>query len=221
LSIDRCTNHNMLLVTQIDAFYNGLTLSHRDTINVAAGGTFMHKTPEECYELIENKTAHHNHWDTSTIRDETSRNISSTSTSESPEIYGGPHYFTEYPAVGGYTQETAYATTGNYNSGEKLSLPELTSTQMILEIVDRSTTRLAGIAEDVFVKVGKFHFPTDFVVVDYVVDPRVPLILGRHFLRTGRALIDVYGEEVTLRVDHEAITFKVGQTSKYSYSDAE
>nr|GEX19264.1 reverse transcriptase domain-containing protein [Tanacetum cinerariifolium] len=84
--------------------------------------------------------------------------------------------------------------------------------------IDDSTSR---IAKDVFVKLGKFHFPTDFVVVDYVVDLRVPLILKRPFLRTGRALIDVYGEELTLRVDDEAITFKVGQTSKYSYGDAE
>ncbi|GKB45023.1 reverse transcriptase domain-containing protein [Tanacetum coccineum] len=79
----------------------------------------------------------------------------------------------------------------------------------------------SGIAEDVFVKVGKFHFQADFVVVDYVVNPRVPLILGRPFLRTARALIDVHGEELTLRVDDEAITFKVGQTSRYSYNDAE
>ncbi|GJR97588.1 reverse transcriptase domain-containing protein [Tanacetum coccineum] len=77
----------------------------------------------------------------------------------------------------------------------KLSLPELTPTQMILELADRSTTRPTGIAEDVFVRVGKFHFPADFVVVDYVVDPRVPLILGRPFLRTARALID-YSQEV-------------------------
>nr|GEW57430.1 reverse transcriptase domain-containing protein [Tanacetum cinerariifolium] len=78
---------------------------------------------------------------------------------------------------------------------KNLSLPELTSTQMILELADRSTTRPAGIAEDVFAKVGKFHFPIDFVVVDYVVDPRVPLILGIPFLRTGCALIDVYAYE--------------------------
>ncbi|GJS74891.1 reverse transcriptase domain-containing protein [Tanacetum coccineum] len=95
---------------------------------------------------------------------------------------------------------------------ENISLPELTPTQMILELADRSTTRPAGIAEDVFVKLGKFHFPADFVVVDYIVDPRVPLILRRPFLRTARALIDVYGEELTLHVDDEAITFKVGQT---------
>nr|GEX35016.1 reverse transcriptase domain-containing protein [Tanacetum cinerariifolium] len=103
----------------------------------------------------------------------------------------------------------------------KLSLPELTSTQMIFELADRSTTRPAGIAEDVFVKVGKFYFPTDFVVVDYVVDPCVPLILERPFLRTERALIDVYGEDLTLRVDDEAITFNVGQTLKCSYNNAE
>nr|GEY08587.1 reverse transcriptase domain-containing protein [Tanacetum cinerariifolium] len=78
---------------------------------------------------------------------------------------------------------------------KKISLPELTSIQMILELADRSTTRPAGIAEDVFVKVGKFYFPTDFVVVDYVVDPRVPLILERPFLRTRCALIDVYACE--------------------------
>ncbi|GJT93661.1 reverse transcriptase domain-containing protein [Tanacetum coccineum] len=104
---------------------------------------------------------------------------------------------------------------------ENLSLPELTPTQMILELADRSTTRPARIAEDVFVKVGKFHFPADFVVVDYIVNPRVPLILKRHFLRKARALIDVYGEELTLRVDDEAITFKVGQTSRYSYNNSE
>ncbi|GJY82037.1 reverse transcriptase domain-containing protein [Tanacetum coccineum] len=103
---------------------------------------------------------------------------------------------------------------------KKHSLPELTPTRMILELVDRSTTSPSDIAKDVFVKVGKFHFLVDFVVVDYVVDPRVPLIIGRPFLRTAHALINVYGEELTLRVDDEAITFKVGQTSRYSYNNA-
>ncbi|GJW15583.1 reverse transcriptase domain-containing protein [Tanacetum coccineum] len=87
---------------------------------------------------------------------------------------------------------------------KKLSLPELIPTRMTLKLEDRSITRPKGIAEDVFVKVGKFHFPTDFVVVDFDANPQVPLILGRSFLRTGRALIDVYGEEITLRVNNEA-----------------
>ncbi|GJT53221.1 reverse transcriptase domain-containing protein [Tanacetum coccineum] len=73
----------------------------------------------------------------------------------------------------------------------KLSLPELTPTRMTLELADRSITYPKGLAEDVFVKVGKIYFPTDFVVVDFKADPRVPLILGRSFLRTSRALIDV------------------------------
>nr|GEU47027.1 zinc finger, CCHC-type [Tanacetum cinerariifolium] len=55
---------------------------------------------------------------------------------------------------------------------------KLTPTRMTLELVDRSITRPKGVAEDVFVKVGKFHFPTDFVVVDFEAEPRVPLILG-------------------------------------------
>nr|GEW57087.1 reverse transcriptase domain-containing protein [Tanacetum cinerariifolium] len=82
---------------------------------------------------------------------------------------------------------------------KKPSLPKLTPTRMTLELADRSITRLIGFAEDVFVKVGKFHFSTDFVVVDFEADPRVPLILGRLFLRLGCALIDVYREEITLR----------------------
>ncbi|GKA71915.1 reverse transcriptase domain-containing protein [Tanacetum coccineum] len=95
---------------------------------------------------------------------------------------------------------------------KKLSLPELTLTSMTLLVAYP-----VGVAEDVFVKVGKFHFPADFVVVDYDVDPRFPLILGRPFLRTARALLDVHGEELTLRVNDEAITFNVRHTSRYSY----
>nr|GEV15220.1 DNA-directed DNA polymerase [Tanacetum cinerariifolium] len=84
------------------------------------------------------------------------------------------------------------------------------------KLADRSITRPKGVAEDIFVRVGKFHFPNDFVVVDFKADPRVPFILGRSFLRTGRALIDVYGEEITLRVNDEAVTFNLNQTTRYS-----
>ncbi|GKD75488.1 reverse transcriptase domain-containing protein [Tanacetum coccineum] len=86
---------------------------------------------------------------------------------------------------------------------------------MTHELADRSVAHPKGVAEDVFVKVRKFYFLADFVVVDYDVDLRVPLILERPFLRTARALIDVYGEVLTLRVNDEAITFKVGHTSRY------
>nr|GEU62093.1 reverse transcriptase domain-containing protein [Tanacetum cinerariifolium] len=79
LSIDRCPNHNMLPVTQIDTFYKGLTLRHPVTINAAAGGTFMKRRLEECDDLIENMTAHHNYWDTSAQRFESSSSITSSS----------------------------------------------------------------------------------------------------------------------------------------------
>ncbi|GKD95288.1 reverse transcriptase domain-containing protein, partial [Tanacetum coccineum] len=104
---------------------------------------------------------------------------------------------------------------------KRLSLPELTPTCMTLELADRSITKPIGISEDVSVKVGMLHFPADFVVVDFDADPRVPLILRRSFLKTGRALIDVYEGKLTLRVGKEAITFNLDQTSRYlaNYND--
>ena len=87
---------------------------------------------------------------------------------------------------------------------------------MTLELADRSISRPLGITEDVFAKVGKFHFPADFVVVEFDADQRVPLIFGRGFLRTGHALIDVFEQEITLRVDDEAVTFNLDQTLRYS-----
>nr|GEV98794.1 reverse transcriptase domain-containing protein [Tanacetum cinerariifolium] len=410
LSVDRCPNHNMLPITQIDTFYNGLTLRHRNTINVAAGGTFMKRRPEECYDLIKNMTAHHNDWDTSAQRSESSSSITSSSVPKivalkakiveinrnlikvlqinqqvkavtpSCETYGGLHSYNDCPATVGKTQnfmkmntasssgsgmlpsntitnpkedlkgittrsgiaykgptipttssppkvverETEYQNSEpvvapvvepveapisapkpnpktsipypsrlndkklrekandqmdkffqifqdlNFNISfadalilmpkfastikslltnkenlfelartplnehcpavllkklpeklgdpgkflipcdfpgmdeclaladldtsisfmplsiwNKLSIPELSPTCMTLELADRSISRPVGVAEDVFVKVGKFHFPADFVVVDFDVDPRVTLILRRSFLKTG------------------------------------
>ncbi|GJY80589.1 reverse transcriptase domain-containing protein [Tanacetum coccineum] len=101
---------------------------------------------------------------------------------------------------------------------KELSLPALTKTRMILELADRMISTPTGNAEDVFVKVGTFFFLANFVVVDYVADPRVPLILGRPFLRTARALIDVHGEQMTIRHDDQSVTFKVGDTKTFSYN---
>nr|GEW04150.1 reverse transcriptase domain-containing protein [Tanacetum cinerariifolium] len=383
LSIDRCPNHNMLPVTQIDTFYNGFTLRHRNTINAAVGGTFMKRHPEECYDLIENITTHHNDWDTSAQRSESSISITSSFDTEiaalkvemaeinknlmrvlqvnqqvkevtpNCETCGGLHSFNDCPATVGQTQNlyvarayqgktitnpkeeskgiitrngTAYQgpmipTTSSslpsvveretetespiLNSEpviariikpvvapvsapkpnkdklselartslnehclavllkklpeklgdpdkflipcdfpemaeclaladlgasinlmplsvwNKLSLPDLSPTCMTLELAYRLISHPVGVAEDVFIKVGTFHFPTDFVVIDFNVNPQVPLILRRSFLKTVRALIDVFEGELTLRVGKEAITFNFDQTSRYSanYND--
>nr|GEY86452.1 reverse transcriptase domain-containing protein [Tanacetum cinerariifolium] len=413
----------MFPVTQIDTFYNGLTLRHRDTINANAGGTFMKRRPEECYDLIENMIAHHNDWDTSAQRSESTSSITSSSDTDivalknemaeinknlmrviqvnnqqvkavtpNCETCGGPHSFSDCPATVGNTQNVYAArayqayqapayqdpvyqapvhqpqipqpqvvTTNEFNnfmkandailknmqtnmtsltnsnlelknmfgqfmkmntassSGSrtlpveheteatkdmvhptnnrstkdvqpsvvlteslimnskpvnspiiepvaslklpeklgdpgkflipcdflgmaeclaladlgasinlmtlsiwnKLSLPNLSPTCMTLELINRSISRPVGVAEDVFVKVGTFYFPADFVVIDFDADPRVPLILRRSFLKTGRALIDVFEGELTLRVGKETITFNLDQTSRYSanYND--
>nr|GEY45265.1 reverse transcriptase domain-containing protein [Tanacetum cinerariifolium] len=93
---------------------------------------------------------------------------------------------------------------------KKLRLPTLNDTKMVLELADRTISKPTGVPENVFVKVGKFYFPADFVVLDFVVDPRVPLILGRPFLSTAHALIDVYEGEIILRHDDQLLTLKCG-----------
>nr|GEX62095.1 hypothetical protein [Tanacetum cinerariifolium] len=80
---------------------------------------------------------------------------------------------------------------------KKLGDPEtqattLNDTKMVLELADRTISKPTGVAENVFVKVGKFYLPADFVILDFVADPRVPLIFGRSFLSTAHAFIDVY-----------------------------
>nr|GEY32341.1 reverse transcriptase domain-containing protein [Tanacetum cinerariifolium] len=100
---------------------------------------------------------------------------------------------------------------------KNLGLPNLIPSRMTLELANRAICTPDGIARDVFIPVGKFTFPADFVVVDYESDPRVPLILGRPFLRTARALIDVHGEEMILRDGDERLTLNMKHdTASYS-----
>nr|GEW24536.1 hypothetical protein [Tanacetum cinerariifolium] len=95
---------------------------------------------------------------------------------------------------------------------KKLRLPTLNDTKMVLELADRTISKPTGVAENVFVKVGKFYFPAEFVVLDFIADPRVPLILGRHFLSTAHAIIDVHEGEIILRHDKQSLMLKCGDT---------
>nr|GFB72278.1 hypothetical protein [Tanacetum cinerariifolium] len=92
---------------------------------------------------------------------------------------------------------------------------------MVLELANRTISKPTGVAENVFVKVDKFYFPSDFVVLDFVADPRVPLILGRPFLSTAHALIDVYEGEIILRHDDQSLTLKCGDIPSISYNNFE
>ena len=98
---------------------------------------------------------------------------------------------------------------------KKLGLGEVKPTSVTLQLADRSLTYPRGVIEDVLVKVDKFIFPVDFIVLDMEEDRDVPLILGRPFLATGRALIDVQKGELTLRVNDEHILFTIYKAMRF------
>ncbi|GJY23482.1 hypothetical protein Tco_0397140 [Tanacetum coccineum] len=104
----------MLPVTQIDTFYNGLTMRHRDTINATADGTFIKRQPKDCYDLIENMTAHHNDWDTLSQRIK--------ALTPSCETCGGPHAYNDCPITVGQAQNVYAA--GAYNHGGNSYQPQ-------------------------------------------------------------------------------------------------
>ncbi|KAL5583117.1 hypothetical protein UlMin_015559 [Ulmus minor] len=97
----------------------------------------------------------------------------------------------------------------------KLGLGEVKPTTVTLQLADRSIKHPRGIIEDVLVKVDKFIFPADFIVLDMEEDREVPLILGRPFLATGRTLIDVHQGKLILRVQDEQVTFNVFEAMKF------
>nr|GEX40348.1 reverse transcriptase domain-containing protein [Tanacetum cinerariifolium] len=131
---------------------------------------------------------------------------------------------TMHPTNNGSTEDVQPLVVPNESpilNSEPVVAPIIDPIASQVKLADRLISRPVGVAEDVFVKVGTFHFSADFVVVDFDADPRVPLIPGRSFLKTERALIDVFEGEITLRVGKEAITFNLDQTSRYSanYND--
>nr|GFA82320.1 hypothetical protein [Tanacetum cinerariifolium] len=112
---------------------------------------------------------------------------------------------------------------------KKLKLPTLNDTKMVLELADRTILKPTGVAENVFVKVGKLYFPFDFVVLDFIADPRILLILGRPFLSTAHAINNVHEREIILRQDQQSLTIqcgdipsikKVEQINKIDFIDA-
>nr|GFB88742.1 reverse transcriptase domain-containing protein [Tanacetum cinerariifolium] len=104
---------------------------------------------------------------------------------------------------------------------KKLRLPTLNNTKMVLELADRTISKPTGVAENVFVKVGKFYFSVDFVVLDFIANPRVSLILGRPFLSTAHAIIYVHERKIILRHDEQSLTLKSGDTPSISYNNFE
>nr|GEW31865.1 hypothetical protein [Tanacetum cinerariifolium] len=112
---------------------------------------------------------------------------------------------------------------------KKLRLPTLNDTKKVLELANRTISKPTGVVENIFVKVSKFYFPADFVVLNFVADPRVPLILGRPFLSTAHAIINVYEREIIIRQNQQSLTIqcsdipsvkKVEQINKIDFINA-
>ena len=97
---------------------------------------------------------------------------------------------------------------------KKLNLPEPRPVNMKIHLADKTTIHPRGVCEDLLIKVDKFIFPVDFVVLDMEEDPKIPIILGRSFLNTACALIDVCESTLTLRVGDDSAIFRVVPEAK-------
>ncbi|GKB82263.1 zf-CCHC domain-containing protein [Tanacetum coccineum] len=103
----------------------------------------------------------------------------------------------------------------------RLGISKLKPTKMSIQLADRSIKYPIGVCENLLVKVSKFIFPVDFIVLEMDEDELVPIILGRPILATARAVIDVHEGKLSLRVGSETITFNIGKSmkSKHSHDD--
>ncbi|XP_052624776.1 uncharacterized protein LOC128132299 [Lactuca sativa] len=103
-----------------------------------------------------------------------------------------------------------------YSFIKKLNLPEPRPIRMAIHLANKTVTFPRGICEDLLVKVDKFVFPADFIILDMEADPQVPIILGRPFLNTASAIVDMRDSMLTLRVGDDSVTFGVDQAMKYA-----
>ena len=137
-----------------------------------------------------------------------------------PEKMKDPGSFTIPCTIGGFDIQKALCDLGAsinlmpLSVARRLSLGELTLTTITLQMADRTMAKPEGVIEDVLVKVGKFVFPVDFIILDIEEDSQVPLLLGRPFLATGVALIDMQKGVLTLRIGEEAADFNLLQSLK-------
>nr|GEW46090.1 reverse transcriptase domain-containing protein [Tanacetum cinerariifolium] len=214
-----CPHHSFTELHQLDTFYNAINLTDQDSLNALRVVVALNDVVKDL--LRQNKTptpasikavedscvtcgVPHPYFnctatDGNTFKDNSQEYVSAAAVNYNQGNIGfhlqNGNQRRKDKVQPTYLESTAYV------QPLKLSLPDFSSTRMTLELATRTFAHPARIAEDVFVQVGKFTFSADFIVVDYDFDPRVPLILGRPFLRTDFALVDVHGEKLILRDD--------------------
>ncbi|XP_021974301.1 uncharacterized protein LOC110869291 [Helianthus annuus] len=141
-----------------------------------------------------------------------------------PEKMGDPGSFTLPCLIGSMSISHALADLGAsinlmpYKVFAKLDLGEPSPTRMSIRLADRSIKYLRGFVENMLVKIDKFVFPVDFVILDMDKDSKVPLILGRPFLNTTRTIVDVVAGQITLRVNDEHVTFDIKRSMQHPQS---
>ncbi|XP_052622704.1 uncharacterized protein LOC128127992 [Lactuca sativa] len=149
-------------------------------------------------------------------------NCSAAMLNKLPKKKGDPGSLTLPCQFGNLTIIHALANSGAsvnlmpYSFFKKLDLPEPRLIRMAIYLANKTVTFPRGICEDILVKVDKFVFPADFIILDMEADPQVPIILGRPFLNTTSAIVDMRDSKLTLRVGEDSVTFGVDQAMKYS-----
>nr|GEX18473.1 hypothetical protein [Tanacetum cinerariifolium] len=210
----QCPHHGFSELHQLDTFYNALNPNDQDALDSAAGGNFLDKIPRECSSIIESKSkVRYSRSRITNVRANTNAPLSSlpsnsfdlqqiTASLETivlkklREKLGDPGRFLIPCDFSKFDNCLALADLGAsinlmpLSIWKKLKLPTLNDTKMVLELADRTISKPKVVVGNVFVKVGKFYFPADFVVLDFIVDPRVPLILGRPFLKIEDCIND-------------------------------
>nr|GEY30308.1 reverse transcriptase domain-containing protein [Tanacetum cinerariifolium] len=186
-----CPPHRFSELHQLDTFYNALNPNDQDVLDSAVGGNFLDKIPRECLSIIESKSKVR--YSRSRVTDGEVKAI----TTRSGMSYKEP----PIPPTGVNQQEPVETPLNkNYSAvvlkklSKKLGDP---GRFLVLELPDRTISKPTGVAENVFVKVG------------------------RPFLSTAHALIDVYEGEITLRHDDQSLTLKCGDTPLISYNNLE
>ncbi|GJT76985.1 reverse transcriptase domain-containing protein [Tanacetum coccineum] len=225
-----CHGHNLSKGNIIKIFYHGLNEITQEVLNVVAGGIFLYKTPNQAYQLLEDKPecpTMENFSRNSEIEQIFATFLSDESSAihqnKVPPKLGDPGSFLILCNFNKAFSCNALADIGAsinlmlYSLYAKLSLETLKPNKMSVRLADRSFQYPIGIAENILVEVGKFTFLADFVILEMEEDSKVPLILGRPFLHTTDAVIRVKQKQLNLGVGTERMIFNIDFAIRHSY----